>query len=277
MVMPASPKVGDVYRAENWPGIAFEEVTITAVGLTLDGPFGPVKGGITGRELHFGGSTEDKHFGPAYGEFLTANADGDVEALALAVPTDKASGAMPEELTQLTDGALEILRTAGSKDWKAASAAMKTVNEAMSRVPETEVPKLIKPVLTSALEKLSAAVAQRNLAKTRQAAIEAARWSLDLQLRYRPATEIDIARLDLWAVQLQLDAAAGKTGAVKGDTFTMILIKDRFIRSLEPGTVQKINLLFGELQPAAADEELDTAAETAGKLRDALAGLGPKN
>jgi hypothetical protein len=75
-------------------------------------------------------------------------------------------------------------------------------------------------------------VAQRNLAKTRQAAIEAARWSLDLQLRYRPPTEIDIARLDLWAAQLQ---------------------------------------------SAAADEELDTAAETAGKLRDALAGLGPKN
>ena len=36
------------------------------------------------------GTTEGKSFGPAYGEFLTAGG-GDVEALALAVPTDALS------------------------------------------------------------------------------------------------------------------------------------------------------------------------------------------
>ena len=34
MIMPADPKVGDAYRTENTPGIAFEEVTVMAVGKT---------------------------------------------------------------------------------------------------------------------------------------------------------------------------------------------------------------------------------------------------
>jgi hypothetical protein len=45
MIMPAHPKVGDAYRTENTPGIAFEEVTVKAVGKTLEGPLGPVEGG----------------------------------------------------------------------------------------------------------------------------------------------------------------------------------------------------------------------------------------
>ena len=277
MIMPADPKVGNVYRTENWPGIAFEEVTIMAADQTLEGPFGKVNGGITGTELHVGGSTEDKQFAPHYGEFYTSNADGDVEALALAVPADRASDPMPEEFTQLTDSALAIFRASGSKDWKAAVDAVKTMDGTWSGMKDKDVPKLVKPVLASAIERLSAAVAQRNATKVRNAAIEVARWSFDLRLRYQPATEIDIARLDLWAAQLQLDAAAGKAGSVKGDTFTMVLVKDRFIRSLDPATAQKINLLFGELQPAATDEELDVAAEAAVKMRETLAGLKPQN
>ena len=34
MIMPAAPKVGDVYRTENIPGVAFEEVRIKAVDVT---------------------------------------------------------------------------------------------------------------------------------------------------------------------------------------------------------------------------------------------------
>ena len=46
------------------------------------------------------GTTEDKTFAPGYGEFYTAGG-GDVEALALAVPTDAASGPTPAELQPL--------------------------------------------------------------------------------------------------------------------------------------------------------------------------------
>jgi hypothetical protein len=44
MIMPADPKVGDVYRTENIPGVAFEEVTVKTVGKTVEGPTGPVAG-----------------------------------------------------------------------------------------------------------------------------------------------------------------------------------------------------------------------------------------
>ena len=57
MIMPGKPKVGDVFRAENMPGIAFEEVTVTAVDQTIDGPLGPIKGALQGDELHMDDKT----------------------------------------------------------------------------------------------------------------------------------------------------------------------------------------------------------------------------
>ncbi|MGI0015182.1 MAG: hypothetical protein ACREBU_17345, partial [Nitrososphaera sp.] len=38
MIMPASPKVGDVYRVENIPDLVFEEITVKATAQTVDGP-----------------------------------------------------------------------------------------------------------------------------------------------------------------------------------------------------------------------------------------------
>ena len=277
MIMPGRPKPGDVYRTENMPGIAFEEVTVKAVDQTLDGPFGKLSGGMIGREFHMDGNTEEKQFAPAYGEFYTAEAGGDVEALALAVPTDRAPGPVPKDLALVTDGALKIFDSAGSREWKTAAATVKEMADAWSRFPAGEVPKLVQPKVKGALEALEKAVAQRNAAKTRQAAIETARWSLDVQLRYRPAAEIDLARLGLWAAQILVDAAAGDEGAVKGDTFAMVYTRDRVIRSLEPGAAQRINVLFGKLQPAASEEELAEAAKIAGDFREVMTGLGPRN
>src|SRR5918995_2017863 len=55
MIMPADPKVGDVYRTENIPGIAFEEVTVKSVDQKLEGPMGPIEGGLIAEELHMDG------------------------------------------------------------------------------------------------------------------------------------------------------------------------------------------------------------------------------
>ena len=101
MIMPADPRVGDVHRPENIPGLVFEEVEIKTVGKTVDGPLGPVDGAIVGRELHDDGSFSDKTFAPGYGEFFSAH-EGDVEAIALAVPTDALDGPPPTELEALT-------------------------------------------------------------------------------------------------------------------------------------------------------------------------------
>src|SRR5919112_525775 len=129
MIMPADPQVGDAYRTENTPGIAFEEVTVKAVGKTLDGPLGSVKGGLLAEELHMDGKTEGKTFAPGYGEFYTSDGS-DVEALALAVPTDALPGSLPDALGDLYSGALETFDAAKSRDWNAASATVNNMNDA---------------------------------------------------------------------------------------------------------------------------------------------------
>ena len=73
MIMPADPQVGDVYRPENIPGLVFEEVTVSAAGIDVDGPSGSVTGAIEVDELHMEGTHETKLFAPDYGEFFTAS------------------------------------------------------------------------------------------------------------------------------------------------------------------------------------------------------------
>lgn len=94
------PQLGDVYRPENIPGFAFEEVTVKSVNETVDGPTGPVEGAIVVQELLMDGLLEDKTFAPGYGEFFFAvEAEEEIVHMALAVPTDAVSGDTPAELT----------------------------------------------------------------------------------------------------------------------------------------------------------------------------------
>jgi hypothetical protein len=277
MIMPADPKVGDAYRTENTPGIAFEEVTVKAVGKTLDGPLGPVKGGLLAEELHMDGKTEGKTFAPGYGEFYTSDGS-DVEALALAVPTDALPGPLPDELDNLYSGALETFDAAKSRDWNGASGAVNKMNAAWKtyregKIPkkiEPRIPKKIEPRMTKALAALKAAVDVRDAERTRQAAIDVAQWSLDLRLQYRPQTQIDLARMDLWAAQLTLDAAARKAGSVGGDVFTIGYIRDRILNSLDGADVVRFDSEVQKLQVAVADDDLLAASEAAERLRETL-------
>src|SRR5918994_4533275 len=214
MIMPSDPKVGDVYRPENIPGFVFEEVTVKDTRKTLDGPLGPIDGGLVIEELHMDGTTEDKTFAPGYGEFYTAGG-GDVEALALAVPTDAASGPTPAELQTLSSGALDVFDAARSGDWNVASATVEKMAGAWETYRAGKVPKMIEPRMTDDLAALAEAVDARNAGQSQQAAIAAAQWSLDLQLRHRPPVEIDQARFDLWAAQIMVDVAAGDAEAGK--------------------------------------------------------------
>jgi hypothetical protein len=59
MIMPADPKVKDVYRPENFSGFVFEEVTVKSVAKTLDGPLGPIEGGLLIEELQGAVGDED--------------------------------------------------------------------------------------------------------------------------------------------------------------------------------------------------------------------------
>jgi hypothetical protein len=274
MIMPGDPQVGDVYRTENAPGFVFEEVTVKSVGESLDGPLGPIEGGMLASELHADGTTEDKIFAPGYGEFFTSGG-GDVEALAMAVPTDAASGSMPPELTTMSHGALSALDAAGSGHWGLASTAVSDVVAAWKTYGAGDVPRLVEPLMKRTLHRFAAAVDARSSAGASNAAIETARLAYDLQLRYRPVTEVDLARLDLWAAQLIVDEAAGDTDAIAADQFALDYVRDRIRAALDEVTLARVNTELGEIQVAVVDEEPAAAAEAAARLRGTLAGLEP--
>ncbi|MGH3051411.1 MAG: hypothetical protein ACRDM8_00445, partial [Gaiellaceae bacterium] len=271
MIMPADPKLGDVYRPENIPGLVFEEVTVKSVGETVDGPRGPVEGAIIAEELHQDGAREDKTFAPGYGEFFTGSG-GDVEALALAVPTDRLPGPMPAELETLAAGADDVFHQALSGDWQAAADTARTMTDAWTTLRAGEVPPRLEPPTSAALEELERAVAARQQVNASQAAIDVAQAGLDLELRHRPPAQIDRARFELWARQLIVDAAAEDLAGVAGDLATLEWIRDRFVHTLDKIEAIRIDATLVELRGKVADEELGEAAAEAEGLRETLLG-----
>jgi hypothetical protein len=270
--MPADPKVGDVYRPENIPGFVFEEVIVKSVDQPLRGPLGSLGGGLIVQEMHMDGQFEDKTFAPGYGEFYTAGG-GDVEALAMAVPTDAASEPVPAALTTISSGALEVFEAAGSKRWPQASATADAMTAAWDTFRTDEVPRMIEPRMTQDLRALAAAVKDESVRRARQAAIDVDQWALDLQLRHRPAAQVDLARFDLWLAQLIVDAASGDAASVNGDYFTLDYIRDRILHTLEGADATRVNQALEELQVAVGDEDLAGAASSAERLRQTLVGL----
>jgi hypothetical protein len=269
MIMPADPQPGDVYRTENVPGFVFEEVTVKQVDRAVRGPLGPVEGAIGVSELHMDKTRETKTFAPGYAEFFTGG-QGDVEALALAVPTDVAEGSEPRELSSLQDQAKAIYTGSGSVE----PGAVARIEAAWANYPRGQIPFRIRPVMVAAIEQLARATKEGDRAAARAAAFEVGQLSLDLALRYRPQAEVDRGRLALWASRLRLDAAAGDAAAVNGDVFTIDYIRDRITDSLDPAALQSVDTAVTELQAASLDGELEEAAATAADLRSAVEPTG---
>jgi hypothetical protein len=138
-----------------------------------------------------------------------------------------------------------------------------------------DVPKPVTPLLTQAVKRLADAVGARSAARSRKAAIEVARLAFDLQLRYRPTTEIDLARSDLWAAQILVDAASDDTAGVNADVFALDYIRDRYVHSLEVPAAARLNTLLGEMQAAVIDDDLETIVDAAKKVRGAIAEILP--
>lgn len=216
MIMPAHPEKGDVYRPENLPGVVFEEVRVEAVDQSVDGPYGKVEGAITVRELHMDGSTEDKIFAPGYGEFSTGTADGELEAVSLAVPTDAGSGAAPEELAALDRAVAAVHDGAVTR---ADVAAVRGAWEAYRGADD--VPALLERQMTRDLDSLGKAPQEPG------GALRVAQNVTDLRLRYEPVRTVDQERFALWARQLGIDAKAGNAGAVAGDVTGLELVWER--------------------------------------------------
>jgi len=279
MIMPAEPKVGDVYRPENIPDSVFEEVTVMSVGLTVDGPSGPVEGAIVAQELHLmEGHYEDKTFAPGYGEFVSGVA-GNVEAMAVAVPTDAVDGPVPAELTTISNAATDTLTAAGDGDCDAAAASLDEITSAWAAhqtggaVPPLLAVEMDHAIASLAGDPTSPAIADRNVTGTEKAAIDVAMASLDLQLRFRPPAEVDVARFALWTNQVLVDGANDEPdpGFVAGDVTVLEWIWDRIAPTIDVGARAEIEPLLEDLRVAADDEDPAAAVEAAAALLELLA------
>ena len=273
MIMPAHPRVGDVYRTENLPGVAFEQVTVQRVGVTVTGPGGPISGAMVGQELHQDeAALEPKTFAPGHGEWFSGGGH-DFEANALAVPADALAVPTPAELTLLSSDADHLVDSARSKDWKAASVTVKRMLSTWTTLRAGRVPERLGAQLRQALHELAPAVDAHNSQQAQQAALEVADASLDLQLRYRPAVQINHARFQLWARRLMVDAAANNAGAVHGDVTTLAWIRDRIPLDSAAGSDLDDQLRY--LRSVADAHEFNVAMVQAARLRQTLTGLKP--
>lgn len=231
MIMPADPQVGDVWRPENACPVVFEEVTALATDVTVEGPGGLVEGALIVRELHMDGTLEDKTFAPGYGEFSTGSkASGELEALAVAVPTDFLGGDVPEDLDDLSDGAESMFLLARNGGWARIAALFEEMQEDWQDYEATGVPPLLAAEMNDAMDALEGAIDGRNKKDARQAAVDIALACLDFELRYEERAEIDLDLIEVWSLQLEIDTAVHDDAGILSDLETIRLIRDR----LEP-------------------------------------------
>jgi hypothetical protein len=219
---------------------------------------------------------EAKIFAPGYGEFSTGEPAGDLEAAALAVPIDALPGPTPPQLTRMTTAALAAFDTAGREDWTGGGAAHETVQKSWQAYRSGQVPPMLKKETDTAVAALTAAVREEEPEDARQAALDVAQASLDLQLRYRPVHEIDLARLTLWARQLLIDTAAAEPGDIAGDAETLKWVWARVRHAVPPAAATRVDARLRDLQGAAREGNVEAAAKTAPALLATLTALRPR-
>lgn len=272
MIMPGHPQVGNVYRPENICGVVFEEVVVTATGVTVSGPTGPVAGAIEVTELHQDGQFEDKTFAPGYGEFTTGF-PGDNESMAIAVPIDALPGAPPLELAAIVSGTDSVFDAALAGDWTKAQTALTSLTSAWNTYEGGGVPPLLGSQMSAAVAAVTAAVNANQAGAARQGAIAVALAAHDFRLRHLAPAEIDLARLELWARQVLVDAAASDAAGISGDAATTEWVRDRVVQALSPGDGAALNTLVGQLRAAADAHDATAAAQAATGIRTLIAGL----
>jgi hypothetical protein len=182
---------------------------------------------------------------------------------------------VPEELLDISTGADQVFesRLVTAKEWARAKAIALDMLEDWVEFRASPVPpRLVEPT-DVALRNLVARIASRNRAETYTASIAAAYASNDLQLRYKPVTDVDTVRFDLWARRALVDATNASLDGVRSDLVTLEWIRDRIAHTIDPVTLTRIDTLLRDLGTAVVDEDLTAAAEVVRELREVVSGV----
>ena len=265
MIMPAHPKPGQAFRAENITGVVFEELRVRDVDVTVDGPSGTVPGAVTMDELHVDGVTvSGKTFAPGYGEFLTLDKP-DVEALAIAHGIDRRPGPTPAPITHVVTGAWGVLEQIRLQDWEAATRAAAQVLANRRALQDATLPRLVLDQLDGAVHALQRATTAKDPDAGAAAVIRAAQSALDLELLTRAPVTVDIERIHLHAQALRVAAAAGDKPGVNAEIATLGWLADRVSEHLRPADQAELQDRLGELR--LTPNPADTAARLAAWIR----------
>jgi hypothetical protein len=265
MIMPANPKVGDVYRPEDVRNVVFEEVIVEKVNFTYEaGPRGPVTGLLQIKELHMDGKFELKSFAPGYGEFLTPG-----ENIAVAVPTDVLTTPEPVEIDAMLSGASALAGTAAQDGEK----TLKGIIKAWAALKANHQPPLLVKQMNDALDELAKSIKSGDADEIRQTAITTVLAVLDFKLQYRPVSEVDRARLAIWANKADADATANDASAFTGDVAVLEWIWKRTAHIAGAEAQKSVGIPLADLRRAAADTNMTNAIDAARKLQEAFAAL----
>ena len=271
MIMPAQPRTGDVYRPENAPGIAFEEVRVDKVGQEVAGPSGKISGAIEVSELHMDGTREGKVFAPGYGEFSTGNPGGDLEAVSLASPTDSRPGSAPAEFGALSDAARGVFAATAGHDADRLKQAAAALDRAWEAARTNGIPPQMETQMRIDLDALNEAASSADWPAAQSAALRIAQNELDLRLLYERVIDVDLARLALWANQLPVDVAADEPGLVLADVAALERVWERTRHAV--GDAGAVDGTLRELQRAADAKDLLAVDRTAATLKQEISGL----
>jgi hypothetical protein len=271
LIMPAHPRVGDVYRPENVPEVVFEEVRVDKVDMNVPGPSGNISGAMEVNELHMDGTREGKTFAPGYGEFSTGTPGGDLEAVSLASPTDRRPDPAPAEFGALSAAVRAVFEAAADSDAELAKQAVMTLDRAWGAALTKGIPPQSQSQMKRDMGELATAVDVKDWKSAQSAALRVALNELDLRLLYQRVIDVDLARMALWADQLPIDAAADDAGAVLADVAALERVWERSRRGVE--SAGAVDAALQQLRKVADAEDLPAVDDTAATLKQALAGL----
>jgi hypothetical protein len=269
MIMPAEPRVGNVYRSENAPGIAFEQIRVESVDQRVAGPSGNISGAIKVTELHMDNTTEEKTFAPGYGEFSTGSPGGDLEAVSLARPTDRRQGAAPAEFTALSKAVDGVYEASAAEDTDRLKQAAAGLNTAWEAALAKGIPPQMESQMRTDIEALNGATGDWEA--LRSAALRIAQNELDMRLLYQPVIDVDLARLKLWTRQLPIDVAAEDSALVLANVAALDRVWERTRHGVDPAA--PVDAALQDLRKAADAEDLAAVDGAAGALNRAVRAL----
>lgn len=271
LIMPAHPRVGDVYRPENVPEVVFEEVRVDKVDMNVPGPSGNISGAMEVNELHMDGTREGKIFAPGYGEFSTGDPGGDLEAVSLASPTDRRPDPAPAEFGALSAAVRAVYEAVAVSDADRAKQAATTLDQAWGAALTKDIPPQMASQMKRDLGEMATAVDVKDWRSAQSAALRVAQNELDLRLLYQQVIDVDLARMALWADQLPIDVAADDGGAVLADVAVLERVWERTRHGVD--SAGAVDAALQQLRKAADAEDLPAADGAAAALKQALAGL----